>query len=294
MRVEVELFDVIDVGNTLGEGVLWRASDQTVWWTDIQESKLFRLSWPGGALQTFNLPERLGSFGFVSGDDITLICAFASGFALFKPAIGELDWISRPSDLAEGLRLNDGRVAPDGTFWAGSMVETEHGHESRAGFYRLSEGVASLMFNGFRISNGIAWSPLGDELYFADSARQTIFRSSYPPLSFEVSEQEVFAKLTAGAPDGAVTDRAGRYWSAIWGEAQLNCYLPDGELLQAVEVPAKQPTCLAFGGSDENLMFVTSAREGLSEAELEQFPKSGSLFVYKSNTCGSRAYRYML
>lgn len=292
MRVEVELIDVIDVGNTLGEGVVWRASDQTVWWTDIQESKLFQLSWPGGAFKTFNLPERLGSFGFVSGDDNRLICAFASGFALFEPATGELDWISRPSDLAEGVRLNDGRVAPDGTFWAGSMVETDLGNERRAGFYRLSGGEASLIINGLRISNGIAWSPLGDELYFADSARRTIFRNSYPPLSFEISKQEEFAKLPVGSPDGAATDRAGRYWSAIWGMAQLNCYLPDGELLQTVEVPAKQPTCLAFGGSDENLIFVTSAREGLSEAELDLFPKSGSLFVYKSNTCGSRVYRY--
>lgn len=294
MRVEVELIDAIDVGNTLGEGVLWRASDQSAWWTDIQERKLFRLSWPGGALKTFNLPERLGSFGFIAGDDSRLVCAFASGFALFQPATGEVDWISRPTELLNGLRLNDGGVAPDGTFWAGSMVETEAGDEKLSGFYRLSDGVASLIFNGLRISNGVAWSPLGDEVYFADSAKQVIYRSAYPPSSFELSEQEVFAKLATGAPDGAATDRAGRYWSAIWGEAALNCYLPDGELLQTIEVPAKQPTCVAFGGSDENLIFVTSAREGLSEAELYEFPKSGSLFVYKSNTCGSRAYRYML
>ncbi len=52
MRIESELLTTIDVGNTLGEGVVWRESDQTVWWTDIRESRLFRLSWPDQSLQT--------------------------------------------------------------------------------------------------------------------------------------------------------------------------------------------------------------------------------------------------
>lgn len=185
MRVEVDPIDVIDVGNTLGEGALWRASDQTVWWTDIQESRLFRLSWSAGGLKIFDLPERLSSFGFVSGGDSRLICAFASGFALFKPATGELDWIARPSDFADGIRLNDGRVAPDGTFWAGSGAWRPE--QSRC----LSEGVASLILRGLRISKGIAWSLLGDTLYFADSARQMTFRCTYPPPFSQVSEQQV-------------------------------------------------------------------------------------------------------
>ena len=36
---------VISVGNILGEGVLWRPSDQTIWWTDIQGKALYCLEW---------------------------------------------------------------------------------------------------------------------------------------------------------------------------------------------------------------------------------------------------------
>jgi L-arabinonolactonase len=38
--------DTIPVGNTLGEGVLWDSDSQTLWWTDIQERKLFRHDFP--------------------------------------------------------------------------------------------------------------------------------------------------------------------------------------------------------------------------------------------------------
>ncbi len=37
-----ELIDIVAVGNTLGEGVLWDVRGQRVWWTDIQERWLFR------------------------------------------------------------------------------------------------------------------------------------------------------------------------------------------------------------------------------------------------------------
>ncbi len=174
------------------------------------------------------------------------------------------------------------------------MIESGAEAGSNAGIYRVADGVASLEIAGLQIVNGIAWSPSGDELYFADSARQIVYRTGFPVTDYESFGDEIFVELAEGAPDGAAADIAGRYWSAVWGQGRLHCYLPDGELLQSVELPTIQPTCLAFGGPDGNLLFVTSAREGLNEAELEQYPKSGSLFVFKTNTCGSRSFRYML
>ena len=36
MGVRAELIATIACANTLGEGALWRDSDQSAWWTDIQ------------------------------------------------------------------------------------------------------------------------------------------------------------------------------------------------------------------------------------------------------------------
>lgn len=294
--IETELLKSIDVANTLGEGVVWRESDQTVWWTDIQAARLFCMNWPGGDVETFDLPERLGSFGLVQGDDAKLICAFENGFALYEPAAGELKWLSHPEDLkAANVRMNDGRVAPDGVFWAGSMHEGEGPLAGRTGFYRLgAAGEAQLAIPGIGIPNGTAWSPSGDRFYYADTARAVVYRCAASAGEPDLGSATEFCRPETGAPDGAAVDMSGRYWSATWGAGCLNVYFADGALEARIDVLAPQPTCIAFGGPDMDLAFVTSAREGLDQETLDAFPKSGSLFVFRTNVRGLPANRYIL
>lgn len=292
MDIEAELIGIFDTGNTLGEGVLWRSTDQSVWWTDIEERQLLRLSWPTGKIDVYHLPERLCSFGFVKGDDSRLVCAFESGFGMFSPETGQLDWLVKPAELGDGRRLNDGRVSPDGSFWAGSMSESG-GDRSSTGLYRLNrDGSADRMIFGIGITNGLCWSPAGEPMYVADSASGKIFTCPPDRSMSDITACNVFASVEEGAPDGAVTDAAGRYWSAIWGAAQVRCYGQDGQELRRIALPAYQPTCLAFGGPDNDLLFVTSARIGMDTEKLRHYPNSGSLFVLKTNACGSPNFRY--
>jgi len=58
-REKAELVDVIPAGNTLGEGILWDARGERLWWTDIQERQLLRCEPNGHRLERFALPERL-------------------------------------------------------------------------------------------------------------------------------------------------------------------------------------------------------------------------------------------
>src|ERR1700685_3089593 len=117
-----ELVDIVSVRNTLGEGVVWDPIGERTWWTDIQERRLFRYDPQARALEIFELPERLGSFGLVEGCD-KIVGAFESGFAFFPPESGKLDWVARPAHGAANMRFNDGRVDRQGRFWAGTMVE---------------------------------------------------------------------------------------------------------------------------------------------------------------------------
>ena len=98
-----DLVDIISVGNTLGEGVLWDPVGQRVWWTDIQERRLFSHDPLQRALQSFELPERLGSFGFVAGSD-EIVAAFESGFAIYDPEtrrLGELAGIDHDAPAVQ-------------------------------------------------------------------------------------------------------------------------------------------------------------------------------------------------
>src|SRR5690348_14972172 len=85
--LRAELVDTVVVDNTLGESVSWDPKAERLWWTDIHERRLYRYDPRAKSLSTYELPERLGSFGFVKGSD-RLIGAFESGFALYGPESG--------------------------------------------------------------------------------------------------------------------------------------------------------------------------------------------------------------
>jgi sugar lactone lactonase YvrE len=53
-----------------------------------------------------------------------------------------------------------------------------------------------------------------------------------------------------------------------------------------VNVPASQPSCIAFGGPEMSLLFVTSARDGLKDDILLRQPSAGNLFVYRTDITG--------
>ena len=112
-------------------------------------------------------------------------------------------------------------------------------------------------------------SPDGRALYFADSPTRTI-------RVFELNEPEgtlgpsrVFAQTPEGAaPDGAAIDADGCLWSAHWGAGCVVRYTPDGRIDRTLRVPASQPTCVCFAGPDLDVLCVTTARDGLSDAAL--------------------------
>jgi L-arabinonolactonase len=104
----------------------------------------------------------------------------------------------------------------------------------------------------------------------------------------------VFARVAPGAfPDGSTVDSLGQLWNAQWSGGRVVCYGPDGIIRHEIEVPASQPTCSAFGGPSLDLLFVTSAREGLSAAQLREQPQAGDVFVYRLNVQGLSEPRFL-
>jgi sugar lactone lactonase YvrE len=287
-----ELVEVIPAANTLGEGVLWDTRRQRLWWTDIQERRLYRYDPAGRALEQFILPERLGSFGFVAGGE-RIVAAFESGFALYHPESGRLDWLARPSPEAPNVRFNDGRVDRQGRFWAGSMVEG--GGPAAGKLYCLgATGEAEVHATGISISNSLCFSSDGRRLYFADTPTRTIHRFDLDAATGAISNRQVFARTPQGAyPDGANVDDEGFLWSAHWGAGQVVRYSPDGAVDAVIAVPATQPTCVAFGGPNRDLLFVTSAREGLDQAALQRQPQAGYVFVYQVSVPGPADAEYV-
>ena len=284
------LVNTISVANTLGEGVLWDPIDERVWWTDIQERRLFRYDPHKSALQIFELPERLGSFGLIEGSN-AIIAAFEPGFAIYHPESGSLDWLVRPEHGAKNVRFNDGRVDRQGRFWAGSMVEGEG--EPTGKLYCLRGMSLEVRLTNIAISNSICFSPDGRYLYFADTPQRAILRYDIDPSSGSIGNRKVFARTPPGSfPDGSNVDAQGYLWNAHWGAGRVVRYALDGSVDLEIDIPATQPTCVAFGGANLDMLYVTSAREGLSADALAGQPNAGDVFVYKLNIKGLADARF--
>jgi L-arabinonolactonase len=67
------------------------------------------------------------------------------------------------------------------------------------------------------------------------------------------------------------------------------CYRPDGAIEEELAVPTANPTCPAFGDAKLNTLYITSAREELSAAQLEGQPHAGG--VYRAELPGLTGLR---
>ena len=88
-------------------------------------------------------------------------------------------------------------------------------------------------------------------------------------------------------------DIEGMLWVAIWNGFAIHRYNPaNGELLETVSLPVPQVSCCTFGGPGMDELFITTARENMSEADQSKYPLSGSLFKVKTSTKGFAVNRF--
>ena len=290
MEFEARLVATIDVGDILGEGVTWRATDKTIWWADIEGCRLHCLSWPSQALKTYSTPGRVGSFSFLEGDDERLLIACENRMGIFTPVTGHVDWLGPPITSVSGqTRLNDGRTDPRGRFWVGTMVEGDPDAGILAGkLYCIEpDGTARPVLGGIHISNGLSWSESGDVIYFADSPTGRVFRAPYDIEHGVAGIFRPFARFSGEVPDGAATDAQGNYWTALWGGSRIAALSPDGDEIAELKLPVSQPTCVTFAGEGLNLLCISSAKQGLSPKKQKNQPHAGSLFIYLTNIVGT-------
>lgn len=290
---KVKLIDTIPCANLLGEGVQWNQQDNCFWWTDIHSAKFYRYHLASKKMSQWDLPEKLGCFAFAKNDS-RLLAAFASGFAWFEPETGALEWIAKPEAHLIGNRSNDGRCDRQGRFWMGTIREQQNRPGQCASLYSLkADGSVSLHLTGLHISNALCWSPDSRKLYHADSPTHSIRVYDFDAQTGELSNAQLFAQTSAGIePDGACVDAEGFIWNAQWGGSHVVRYAPDGSIDFILPMPVRQPTCVAFGGEDLNLLAVTSASIGLSDEELQQQPQAGNVFIFETDVIGLPESRF--
>jgi sugar lactone lactonase YvrE len=237
------------------------------------------------------MPTRIGSYGLRETGGA--VVALADGFHLLDFETGDLTFVTGP-EPTPGTRFNDGKVSPDGRFWAGTMDE-ESLTRPIATLYRLDpDGSMHAMVNQLIVSNGLAWTADSRTMYHSDSKGQVVWAYDYDPEKGAISNRRVLARPTeeVGRPDGAATDEEGFYWSAGISAGVLNRWSPDGRLDRSIPLPCSNPTAPCFGGRDLKTIFVTSLRHDLPPDVLAAKPLSGGIFAVPVDVPGVPISRY--
>ena len=268
---------LIDAQNTLGEGVQWNADHRRVWWTDIHGCALWSCDADGGSVETIKTQERLGCFAFDAQNRI--LAAFESGLYRWDLEADRVELISAFEPDHPTSRMNDGRCDRQGRLVAGGI--DEKGLTPTSSVVRYDGQQTATVMTDVRCANSICFSPDGKWMYFADSPTRVIQRIPYDPETGDMGDVEIFYTVDpkGGVPDGSCVDAEGALWNARFGGGIVQRILSDGSEDLVVEVDAPQVTCACFGGNDLDRLFITTARESLSQPELEAKPLSGGLFV---------------
>lgn len=276
-KITVEL--ACDAQVQLGEGPVWDARSNRLYWVDILSHRVHvhRQGEPAsdGMIEltpyvSSIVPRRSGGFALTLQD----------GFYGYDPAGDELTRLAEVEASMPGNRFNDGKCDPAGRYLAGTMSMNDE--PGRGALYSLDAGHAvHTLVDDVSISNGLAWSADGATMYYIDTPTQCVFAFDYDLASGAVANRRVAAEIPEeeGSPDGMTIDAEGMLWIAHWGGWQVSRWNPaTGEKLLAVPVPAAQVTSCAFGGERLDQLYITTARIGLGEAELAGQPHAGGLF----------------
>lgn len=262
--------------NQLGEGPVWVARENALYWVDIKAPAIFRRQ-ANGVVTRWTPPFRVCSIAPMAGGGF--IAGSGHGFAIIDPAQDVYRVIGNPDEGYPYNRFNDGKVDRSGRFWAGTMDDQET--EARGTLYRLDPSLLwTAVDGGYGITNGPAFDPSGRKMYHSDTALRTIYLFDIAS-DGSLSDKRIFAQFDEkdGHPDGMTTDAEGNLWVTFWDGWSLRCFAPSGVLLKQVAMPVARPTSCVFGGDGFRTLFITSARCGLEEAALAMQPLAGGVFT---------------
>ena len=283
----------------LGESPFWHPQEQMLYWVDIPGKKLLRANVYMGSVESWDMPSEPGCIAPAASGG--LVIALRHGVFRARAWGAALEHlVTLPYDTAT-VRANDGKCDAQGRFWVGTIDEPKVSHAAELFSIDCRAGapVVQRQAGDALTANGLAWSPSGETLYWADTPAHRVHAWDFDGHTNTLSAHRQhlgFAPKPAGwtfedrsyqgRPDGAAVDAQGNYWVAMFEGRRVCQFAPDGQLLQAIDTPAQCPTMPCFGGEDLKTLYLTTARHGRSTSELARFPDSGAVFSTRLQTPG--------
>jgi sugar lactone lactonase YvrE len=266
----------------LGEGPVWDAAGQALYWIDGPPGRVHRLD-AAGRHAAWDAGQPVGAVFPRAGGG--LLVAARDGFLALDPASGAVTMLAPVESGRPENHLNDGACDRAGRLYAGTMAADET--PGAGALYRLDPDLSvTRLLTGIGISNGIGWSPDERLMYYVDSLAYQVDVFDYDPATGAIEGRRRLASVGQGEimPDGLAVDAEGGVWVAQWGGGVLFRYHADGRLDRTVQFPHAHVTSCAFGGPDLDRLYVTTAAGPANAA--------GGLFVLTPGVTGLPAHPF--
>lgn len=250
-----------------------------LYFSDVPNGGVYRLA-PDGEV-TVAVPKRRGVGGIaihaqgglvIGGRNICHVVNGETRVLFESPARGFNDLITDSAG-----RVICGTLAAD-------PFSTEQDRPT-GGAYRINlDGSVDELYGGIALTNGIAFSPDGSQMYHADTGNHCLVTHDV------IADGDGAAGFTNRRnlgqsddfnPDGVAVDEAGVVWVADYMAGCVKALDPSsGAVVDRIDVPSKFVTSLCFGGADRRDLYIVTA-DNTDDAE-----RKGTVFRTRAEVPG--------
>jgi sugar lactone lactonase YvrE len=276
----------------LGEGTLWVKEHNSIYFVDIKKKCFFSLNVKNNKKKKYKVNKEIGFLAhiknniFILGLQGELRIQNIKTKKIIKSILIEQD--------TKLNRINDGKTDPKANLWFGTMDNLERKIENGS-LYKLDKNLnLTKVDKNYRITNGPAFIN-ENNFYHTDSSKKIIYKIKINKKD-KIISKKIFKKFSKkdGSPDGMTLDKNKNIWVAHFHGACVSVFNKNAKLIHKINLPAQNITNCAFGGQNNNELFITSATKGMNRADLKKFKYSGSLFSVKSNIRGIQQKKFNL
>jgi len=254
---EIEL--LADQQLDCGEGPVWDAGEECLYWTDCGGEAVYCHDFKRGATSEV-----------LTGHHAASLTLHAAGGLVFGGRDGFFHWkadqgVRLVSNRCEGMevgQINDIIADPAGRVFGGQEAFREDKRYETGYLFRIdTDGTCVIAEEGLHLSNGMGFSPSCDSFYLVDSILRVVYAYDYDAATGRIRNRRSLIRLKReeGLPDGMTVDRDGYLWIARWFGGGISRYDPDGRLERTLRLPAAQVSSLTFGGTGYKNIFATTA-----------------------------------
>jgi gluconolactonase len=247
------------------EGPVWDPGEQSLIFSDIPASRLYRLA-KDGAISVYREQTNMANGNAWDLQGRLVTCEHLSSRVVREAADGTLEVLASsyggrelncPNDV---ISTRDGRILfTDPTYGRiGAFGGPREIPQDAPAVYCLDPGTGELtrICAGFEQPNGLCLTEDERYLFVNDTTRRHIKRFAFG--AGPLGDGEVWATVTGegeGAPDGMKIDSAGHLWCTAPGGVQA--FDTDGTCLGTVLVPEKVAN-FTWGGADLKTLYLTA------------------------------------